>query len=136
MLGVALTACAGTSGDTATPSGTSTASPTASPSASSEETPTMPPTQPPSDEPTFAPTPVPSGKPDQRSTTVSGTISLGVEAGCLMLNAGKAQYQLVGGDRNLLRAGRTVKVVGVIRTDLLTTCQQGTPLVVQTAELA
>ncbi|HWG98033.1 MAG TPA: hypothetical protein VNV66_01650 [Pilimelia sp.] len=64
--------------------------------------------------------------------TVTGVVTAGVEAGCLLLGT----YQLIGGPRELLRAGRTVRVTGVPRPDLLTTAQQGTPLVVSTAEPA
>lgn len=105
-------------------------------------TPTMSPSVPPSESPSgtpspsFSPSPLPpTGKPGSSVTTVRGTIREGVEAGCLMLAANGAQYQLVGGDRRLLRPGRTVEVAGELQPDLLTTCQQGTPLVVKQARL-
>ena len=61
---------------------------------------------------------------------LQGTVSTGVEAGCLLLTAPDGVYLLVGGDRGLLRAGETVVVTGVVDRHLVTTCQQGIPLVV------
>jgi hypothetical protein len=52
-----------------------------------------------------------------------------------MLRTGGPLYQLVGGDRATLRAGRTVEVSGDVQPDLATTCQQGVPLVVRTARV-
>ena len=61
---------------------------------------------------------------------VCGTVTAGVELGCLML----AGYQLVGGPRELLRPGATVRVTGRPAPDMITTAQQGVPFVVTTAE--
>jgi hypothetical protein len=89
----------------------------------------------PSGKPDFTPTPPPTGKPaPPSSVTVRGEVKAGVEAGCLMITSGGQQYQLVGGDRALLRPGRSVEVVGVVQSDLITICQQGTPLVVRQAK--
>lgn len=52
-----------------------------------------------------------------------------------MLRSGSTLYQLVGGDRTVVRAGNTVEVSGNVEPDLATTCQQGVPLVVRTARL-
>ena len=63
--------------------------------------------------------------------TVTGTVIEGVEPGCLLLDAeGGQRYLLVGGDRAELRAGSRVAVTGRVERDLLSTCQQGEPLVV------
>jgi hypothetical protein len=63
--------------------------------------------------------------------TATGTVREGVEAGCLLLEADQGgSYLLVGGDRGALRAGARVQVTGRLARDLLSTCQQGEPLVV------
>lgn len=62
-------------------------------------------------------------------TTLSGTVRAGVEPGCLLLD----DYLLVGGPREVIRAGARVTVTGQVRADLMTTCQQGTPFMVQRA---
>jgi hypothetical protein len=65
-------------------------------------------------------------------TTLRGTASEGVEANCLVLAAddGKS-YLLLGGDRNLINSGVRIEVQALIQPDLMTTCQQGIPAVVQ-----
>ena len=74
----------------------------------------------------------PSGK-----VTVTGTVRAGVEPGCLLLDAeGGQRYLLVGGDRAELRAGSRVAVTGRVDRNLLSTCQQGEPLVVASIEPA
>ena len=62
-----------------------------------------------------------------RTLTVSGIVTVGAEPGCLLLGA----YQLLGSARPELRAGRTVTVTGHLVPDIVTTCQQGTPLQVE-----
>nr|WP_205861017.1 hypothetical protein [Planosporangium flavigriseum] len=64
--------------------------------------------------------------------TLTGTITPGVEANCLLLDG----YLLVGGPREQLRSGTRVTVTGRVQKDLMTTCQQGTPFVVETAKPA
>jgi hypothetical protein len=61
---------------------------------------------------------------------LTGTPSPGVESGVLMLQG----YQLIGGPRDLLHAGRPVRVTGRPDPDLMTTGQQGTPFLVHSAE--
>jgi hypothetical protein len=61
--------------------------------------------------------------------TLTGTVTAGVEHGCLLLG----DYLLVGGDRAVIRAGAHLTVTGRVVPDLVTTCQQGTPLVVTSA---
>ncbi|MDR6321853.1 hypothetical protein J3R03_006049 [Actinoplanes couchii] len=58
--------------------------------------------------------------------TLTGTVTAGVEHGCLLLG----EHLLVGGDRALIRAGAYVTVTGEVVPDLMTTCQQGIPFVV------
>ena len=67
-----------------------------------------------------------------RKLTLTGIPEPAVEAGGLLLNG----YLLVGGPRELLGAGGMVRVTGRVQPDLLTIWQQGTPLVVETAEPA
>jgi hypothetical protein len=67
-------------------------------------------------------TPSPTAPP----MTVSGTVSDGVEAGCLVLTTDDGTYTLIGQTRGLT-AGQQVTVRGVLAPDVLTTCQQGTP---------
>jgi hypothetical protein len=92
---------------------------------------------------TTVPTTLPGNPPVTRPTepagevTVTGTVREGVEPNCLLLDAeGGERYLLVGGERNELQAGARVKVTGQVRRDLLSTCQQGEPLVVSSIESA
>jgi hypothetical protein len=64
--------------------------------------------------------------------TVTGTVAEGVEPGCLLLDG----YLLVGGDRSQLPPGARVVVTGRVDRSLLSTCQQGIPLVVASIEPA
>lgn len=110
-------------GETAEPatsprSETSVASATSSPSASPSEAPAS-----------LRPTPSTS----RGDVTVTGRIVEGVEPGCLVLRAENADYLLIlprGTDRAQVTVGETVAVRGRLASELATTCQQGTPLVV------
>lgn len=111
-----------------------------------EPTGPAPPTGPPPASPTRgtpAPSLAPSVKPSLAPTltpapgrtigpsgpvTVRGTVEEGVEAGCLLLRG----YLLIGGREHGIRAGATVTVTGQVQPDLVSTCQQGTPLRVDT----
>jgi hypothetical protein len=53
-----------------------------------------------------------------------------VESGCLLLRG----YLLLGGHRDVLHAGARVRVTGRVAPNAMTTCQQGTPFSVRTAE--
>jgi hypothetical protein len=80
-----------------------------------------------------APTPAEPTNPTRTGgpVTVTGTVTEGVEPGCLLLTAtGGGQYLLVGGERAELRPGRRLAVTGRVDRSLLSTCQQGEPLVV------
>jgi hypothetical protein len=91
---------------------------------------------------TTVPTTLPGNPPATRPTqpggqvTVTGGVREGVEPGCLLLDAeeGGRRYLLVGGERAELQAGARVKVTGRVEPDLVSTCQQGEPLVVATIE--
>jgi hypothetical protein len=116
LAGVLVTACASSGDDdgAAGPGVTTTPTTTATPT-----TMVAPPTR-------------PAGK-----VTVTGTVTAGVEPGCLLLDAGAGgPYLLVGGDRSELSPGRRVAVTGRVDHSLLSTCQQGEPLVVASIEPA
>ena len=69
--------------------------------------------------------------------TLVGTVAQGVEPGCLLLQAEQGgSFLLVGGERAELRPGRRVAVTGWVDRSLLSTCQQGEPLVVASIEAA
>ena len=75
-------------------------------------------------------TPGPSQSAEVRSLT--GTVTAGVEANCVLLD----NFLLVGGPRDVLRPGARVTVTGRVQPGLMTTCQQGTPFVVETGKPA
>jgi hypothetical protein len=81
------------------------------------------------------PRPPRSPKPEATATevTVRGQVVEGVEAGCKVLQSPDQNYLLIvqnGGDAGALRAGATVEVTGKIQPKIVTTCMQGTPLLV------
>ncbi|MEU5938340.1 hypothetical protein ABZ807_03980 [Micromonospora sp. NPDC047548] len=139
----ALGACGGQDGDdrtgTASPSEGSpvTSSPSTGPaqpvdpSAPTGVPPTVvpptvvPPTEPPPKQPPLGP----SLPPGPGATTITGTVQPGVEPNCLLVNG----YQLIGGPRDVLAVGARVTVTGQAKPDMMTTCQQGTPFVVESA---
>jgi hypothetical protein len=68
------------------------------------------------------------------AVTLRGTVTLGVERGTLLLDAGAdGTYQVLGGDRTVLRPGRRVEVSGRRMPHLRTTGQQGVPFRVTSA---
>ena len=75
-------------------------------------------------------TPGPSRSGEVR--TLTGTVAAGVEPNCVLLDT----FLLVGGPRDVLRPGARVTVTGRVQPDLMTTCQQGTPFVVETGRPA
>ncbi len=58
---------------------------------------------------------------------VTGTVTEGVEQGCLVLTDGDTTYLLLGADDELV-PGAEVTVEGTLADDVMTICQQGTPL--------
>jgi hypothetical protein len=113
LLAGLLAACAGSDGDDAGTGQGATTAPTTSPA-------------------TTGPAPTTEPAPPAGELTVTGTVSEGVEPGCLLLDG----YLLVGGDRDRLRPGARLAVTGRVDRGLLSTCQQGVPLVVASVEPA
>jgi hypothetical protein len=113
LLAGLLAACAGSDGDDAGAGQGATTAPTTPPI-------------------TTGPVPTTEPAPPAGELTVTGTVSEGVEPGCLLLGG----YLLVGGDRDQLRPGARVAVTGRVDRGLLSTCQQGVPLVVASVEPA
>jgi hypothetical protein len=67
------------------------------------------------------------------SATITGTVSAGVEAGCLVLQDPQGQHVLVfdnPGLRAQAEVGATITVTGRAEPTQLTTCQQGVPFIV------
>jgi hypothetical protein len=129
VLAVLLAACA-EQPDGAQPS----PSPTTGPGATGEPPATPSPTASPPGQPTRRPVsppvqPTPTGKLDL--LTLTGEVYAGVEAGCTLIATGSGDYLLIGRAADQVRMGRTVTVRGVVRPDLMTTCQQGTPFEVR-----
>lgn len=105
-----------------------------SPLESPSDSPTAGPTGGPTTSPAPAATSEPAGsspaRAGLRTITITGTVQAGVEARCLLLRG----YLLIGGHRDVLREGARVRVTGRVAPNVVTTCQQGTPFSVQTAE--
>ena len=70
-------------------------------------------------------------KPGKHTTVrVRGIVSDGVEQGCTLLTSKGVVYLLLWREGTPY-TGREIEVEGTIQPDLMTTCQQGTPLVVE-----
>lgn len=77
------------------------------------------------------PVPTPTGKPGS-TITVRGTVSEGVEAGCLIMN----EYLLIVDEpdySNLVKVGARLEVTGYSDPTISSFCQQGIPFVVLAA---
>lgn len=75
--------------------------------------------------------PTKQGKQGKHQTLrVRGTVSDGVEPGCTLLTSKGVVYQLLWREGTPF-TGTEIEVEGYIQSDLMTTCQQGTPLVVE-----
>lgn len=108
-----------------TPSVVATATPPAA-------SPSIPPAQPEGTtvKPPYHNEPAPgSDRPPTGEITVTGTIVDGVERGCTLLRTAKELYLLVG-EAGAWEEGTQVAVRGRPNPGLLTTCQQGVPLMV------
>ncbi|MEU7958433.1 hypothetical protein [Micromonospora humida] len=141
--GVALAGCgdgADVTGPPATP--TSSPTPTVAPTDTVTPTGTVPPSTPPASVAPSAPPagsvppgglkPPPGGPrlpPGPGATELTGTVEAGVEPGCVLLDG----HQLVGGPKDVLVAGARVTVTGRAQPDLMSTCQQGVPFLVESA---
>ncbi|GAB7039931.1 MULTISPECIES: hypothetical protein [Catenuloplanes] len=78
------------------------------------------------------PLPDMSGKPDKPlEITVTGQVTAGVEPGCRLISDGRTSYLLLGGDVNVAKVGARVTVTGTLGENVMSTCQQGTPLQVK-----
>lgn len=64
---------------------------------------------------------------DGKSVTLTGKVEAGVEAGCLVLKHEGETYNLIGGDKKILKAGAEVEVAGTLKENMMTTCMQGKP---------
>lgn len=77
--------------------------------------------------------PVPSAPKAAGETTLTGTVTAGVEPNCLLLKDGTGDHLLIVKDEKLrtsLQVGAQVTVVGKAESGLMTTCMQGEPFVV------
>ena len=93
------------------------------PSAGPTTDPAVPPT---------APATRPAQPPSPGPQTLTGVVTAGVEPGCVLLDI----YLLVGGPRDLFTSGARVTVTGRVEPGLMSTCQQGTPFLVDSAKRA
>jgi hypothetical protein len=69
----------------------------------------------------------------EASQVIKGTVTAGVERGCLVLKGDTDSHPLVFADESLrssARVGARVTVVGRAEPGMMTTCQQGTPFTV------
>lgn len=126
----ALTACGagggGSDDETSTPS--ASAEPTSAPE-STEESP-VPEESTPYLDPSLGDTTKPGS-----ATTISGTVEAGVESGCLVLEHDGTVYGIFGDfDTSVVYAGATVTLQGNVDDGMMSTCQQGTPFVVEDAQ--
>lgn len=67
------------------------------------------------------------------STTITGTVSAGVEPNCLLLQGDSGPHLLIFDEpslRDQAKAGDKITVVGHAEPGMMSTCQQGTPFVV------
>ena len=74
--------------------------------------------------------PRPSGAKTPRVVNVTGTVTAGTEPGCLLLEG----YLLVNAPTSLVYEGVRVRATLEVRTDLVSTCQQGTPAMITSAQ--
>ncbi len=75
-------------------------------------------------------TSTPSSTPDPGPVELTGVPEAGVEEGCWLLDG----HLLLGGDTDMLASGQPLRVTGSIDRGVMSTCQQGTPFRVDTAE--
>ncbi|GII22824.1 hypothetical protein [Planosporangium mesophilum] len=81
---------------------------------------------PPSASPAVSSTPAPE-------LTLSGQVEAGVEPNCLVLHSGGQTYNLMGGDRNVVKPGNNVVVRGHVAQNVMSYCMQGQPFQVTEA---
>ncbi|SNY35464.1 hypothetical protein [Paractinoplanes atraurantiacus] len=84
----------------------------------------------------------PTGEPSRPAAgakTITGTVTAGVEPNCLLLSDSSGSYLLIFDDaamRSDATVGRKVTVVGQTKEGMMSTCQQGTPLLVTSIRAA
>ena len=83
------------------------------------------------EDPLSDPTPTFPGKRARHTTTVTGVVAAGVEAGCLLLETGSETLLLVGVRPEDAPPGSRIRVTGSRNPGLMTTCQQGVPFQVE-----
>ncbi|GHJ56632.1 hypothetical protein Nm8I071_59390 [Nonomuraea sp. TT08I-71] len=127
LAGAALTACAGPGTEPAGPTPTGASPVTSQPDPGPSTGPSIGPSRP---NPTWKGGP--SKPPGPGATTLTGTIRAGVEPNCLLID----DNLLIGGPRDVLTPGARVEVTGHAEPGMMTTCQQGTPFVVESARRA
>ncbi|GID33255.1 hypothetical protein [Paractinoplanes brasiliensis] len=79
----------------------------------------------------------PSGRPNPGATTITGTVTAGVEPNCLLVNDATGSHLLVFDDpamRADAAVGSKVKISGRSEPGMMSTCQQGVPFVVTSVE--
>ncbi len=74
------------------------------------------------------------GPTEGAEVTLRGTVTRGVEPNCLVLATGGREYLLLEAGPDV-RPGVEIAVRGTVRPGMATTCMQGTPLVVDDADL-
>ncbi|MDG4822868.1 hypothetical protein O7635_13515 [Asanoa sp. WMMD1127] len=116
--------------------------PTPQPSVSTSTAPAGTPSPSPSSAPATAPPPTgriasprpegprPSGAQTPKTVNVTGTVTAGTEPGCLLLEG----YLLVNAPTSLVYEGVRVKATLEVRGDLVSTCMQGTPAMITSAQ--
>ncbi|MEU2167166.1 hypothetical protein ACH47V_07260 [Micromonospora chersina] len=127
LAGAALTACAGPGTEPAGPTPTGASPVTSQPDPGPSTGPSIGPSRP---DPTWKGGPSKPTGPG--ATTLTGTIRAGVEPNCLLID----DNLLIGGPRDVLTPGARVEVTGHAEPGMMTTCQQGTPFVVESARRA
>jgi hypothetical protein len=68
--------------------------------------------------------------------TLTGQVETGVEAHCLILRSNGGTYQLMGGDKNVVKAGNNVVVTGHVVKGVMSYCMQGQPFEITQSRLA
>ena len=78
-----------------------------------------------------------SGRPVAGGQTITGTVTAGVEPGCLLLADSSGSHLLIFDDpamRADAAVGSKVKIVGKAQPNMMSTCQQGVPFIVVSVE--
>jgi len=86
--------------------------------------------------PPSSPPKPPGSEPAAAEITVTGKVVAGVEPGCRLLQTADQSYLLIaqGPVEQQLQVGASVVVRGQVQPDMVTTCMQGTPLVVKSVQ--